>query len=298
MTREDYFNEKRNAAAERYHAKHQKFYTNPSHARTEPFQMADQLYYVGDKNVCIHLVDTGDGLVLLDSGYLGSDHLLIDSIWRAGFDPENVRYIIHSHGHSDHFGASSEFKNMFGTKLVMSRIDAEKLKQKGDAAIPKAFYPNHKVPEMDLVFEDGDVFTVGNTSFRFVLTPGHTAGVFSIFFDVTYEGKTYLAGMYGGAGVNAITLPYLWANQMSYDSPQIMLDSIDKVWNEPVEIHLGNHPYNNKTFEKREKQLREGGNPFINTESWHEFLTDLKGKIRAKIALNEEMEKEMKALGL
>jgi hypothetical protein len=52
-------------------------------------------------------------------------------------------------------------------------------------------------------------------------------------------------------------------------------------------VHLGNHPYNNKTFEKREKQLKEGGNPFIDGESWHEFLLDLEKKIHKKIAENE-----------
>ena len=298
MTREEFLIAKKKEATDRYHAKHKAFYANPSKAKTEPFQMADQLYYVGDKNVCIHLVDTGDGLVLLDSGYIGSDHLLIDSIWRLGFDPANVRYIIHSHGHSDHFGASSEFKSMFGTKLIISRIDADMLRDKGDSAIARAYYPNSKVPEFDIELEEGENFTVGNTTFRFVLTPGHTDGVFSIFFDVTWEGKTYLAGMYGGAGVNAISIPYLFTNKMSYDSPQIMLDSIRKIWDEPVMLHLGNHPYNNKTFEKREKQIKEGGNPFIDGDSWHKFLKDLEKKIYKKIAENEALEKEMQELGI
>ena len=67
------------------------FLSNPSTARIEPFKIADGLYYVGDKKVCIHLIDTADGLILLDSGYYGTAHLLIDSIWRLGFDPANVR---------------------------------------------------------------------------------------------------------------------------------------------------------------------------------------------------------------
>ena len=72
MTREEFLREKKKEKIENYHKKHAAFYTNPSTARIEPFKIADRLYYVGDKYVCIHLIDTVAGLVLLDSGYL--DH--------------------------------------------------------------------------------------------------------------------------------------------------------------------------------------------------------------------------------
>ena len=298
MTKEEYLREKLLAAADKYRKKHADFYANPSIARIAPFKIADRLYYVGDKNVCVHMIDTGAGLVLLDSGYLGAEHLLIDSIWRAGFDPADVRWIIHSHGHSDHFGASSEFKNMFGTKLAISRVDAERLKRAGDAAVPKADYPYAKVPEFDRELEDGEIWEIGEVKFRFVLTPGHTPGVLSIFFEVTDEGKTYLAGMFGGAGVNAIKLQRLLLGMNEPNAPQKMLDSIEKIWDEPVVVHLGNHPYNSKTIEKRQEQLLHGGNPFVAPESWHNFLTELRGTVLRTIAENEKLEQELEAMGL
>ena len=163
--------------------------------------------------------------------------------------------------------------------------------------IARADFPYAKVPRFDRELEDGEIFEIGNVKFRFVLTPGHTAGVLSIFFEVTDQGKTYLAGMFGGAGVNAITLPYIFCDEMDYDSPQHMLASIEKVWNEPVSVHLGNHPYNNNTVEKREQQLLHGGNPFVNPDSWQTFLLALKGKVQKVIADNQQMEKEMEELG-
>ena len=114
---------------------------------------------------------------------------------------------------------------------------------------------------------------------RCVLTPGHTDGVLSLFFDVTHNGETYLAGLLGGAGVNALTLPYIYYNERTEDPTQQMLRSIEKIWNEPVVVHLGNHPGNNKTLQKREQQLKEGGNPFIAPDSWHTFLTELRKKV-------------------
>lgn len=298
MTREEFLQEKKNEKAKSYREKHAAFYANPSIARIEPFKIADRLYYVGDKYVCVHLIDTGAGLVLLDSGYLGAEHLLIDSIWRAGFDPRDVRWIIHSHGHSDHFGASSEFQNMFGTKLAISRVDAEMLRQKGEGAVSKVDYPYAKVPTFDRELEDGEIWQIGDVKFRFVLTPGHTAGVLSIFFEVTDGGKTYLAGEFGGAGVNAISLPYTACNTYDHASAQDFLESIEKIWDEPVVVHLGNHPYNSNTLEKREEQLLHGGNPFIAPDSWHNFLTELKGKVQKVVTTNEKLEEEMKAMGL
>ena len=294
MTREEFLMEKYRAIKGNYVRSNKNFYTNPSIARIEPFEIADGLYYVGDRKVCVHLIDTGDGLILLDSGFLGAEHLLVDSIWRAGFDPKNVRWIIHTHAHSDHFGASCEFKRMYGTKLAISKVDAESIRQKPHRAhSDNNSFPYAQIPEFDYEIEDGEIFELGNVKIRCVLTPGHTQGVLSLFFNVTYNSNTYLAGMYGGAGVNAITLPYTHYNEAPEDSAQQMLASIDIVYNEPVVVHIGNHPYNNHTLEKREKQLLEGGNPFIAPDSWHEFLDALKVKVKKTIKDNEELKKEL-----
>ena len=40
----------------------QDFYDNPEKYALAPFQIFGNLYYVGDKKVCMHLIDTGDGL--------------------------------------------------------------------------------------------------------------------------------------------------------------------------------------------------------------------------------------------
>ena len=41
--------------------------------------------YVGDTWVCVHIVDTGAGLLMLDAGNCGNTALLIESIWEMGF---------------------------------------------------------------------------------------------------------------------------------------------------------------------------------------------------------------------
>ena len=47
-----------------------------------PFKIADNLYFVGNKDVSAHLFDTGEGLLLLDTTYTQSAYLLLESIDR------------------------------------------------------------------------------------------------------------------------------------------------------------------------------------------------------------------------
>lgn len=289
MTRSEYMLKKYDDFRTQYLESRMEFFRHPSIARIEPFRIADNLYYVGDKKVCIHLIDSGDGLILIDSGYLGTEHLLVDSIWRAGFDPKNVKIILHTHGHSDHFGASQEFKRMYGCKLIISKIDAELAKANN---INSQLFPLVTPLTFDEELEDGDTVALGNVKIRCVLTPGHTEGVMSFFFDVTDQGTTYTAGLFGGVGTNALTLPFIIKNGYSEDLPLKMLASIELMKKEKVDIHLGNHPGNNHTLEKRERQITEGGNPFIDENSWIDFLNSLEKKVHAIILDNARLDEE------
>ena len=46
----------------------------------KPFQMTDNVRYVGTAQVGSHPIDTGDGLVLLDTGWPNTLYLLLESI--------------------------------------------------------------------------------------------------------------------------------------------------------------------------------------------------------------------------
>ena len=273
-----------------YHKKHAAFYAAPSIEYIEPFKMADDLYYVGDKLVCVHLIRTDEGLILLDAGYPCTRHLLMASIIRLGFDPADVRWIILTHAHFDHFGAANEFRNLYGTKVALSAADAASMQEKPFRAIGAV--PTENPPVIDRTLEDGEIFSFGGKEIRCVLTPGHTLGTMSFFFHVTDGGKTYLAGQFGGAGINAIKLPYMLHYQLPLDMPHRMVASLDKIKDEPVAVHLGNHPYNSRTLEKRARQLAEGGNPFVDTTTWPALMEDIRKKSLKIIEDNKELAKQ------
>lgn len=287
----EWYEEIQQERTKKYREAHREFYTAPSTAAVEPFRIADDLYYVGDRMVCIHLIRTDEGLILLDAGFPCAKHLLIDSILRLGFDPRDVRWIILTHAHSDHFGASNEFRNLYGTKVAISAADAASMREHPFRAIGSSTDGYLELPVIDRELQDGEIFSFGGCDIRCVLTPGHTLGVMSFFFHVTDNGKTYLAGLFGGAGNNALTLPYMLHYKLPLDMDRRMLASLERIENEPVTIQLGNHPYNNHTFEKREQQLREGGNPFVDPNSWKEFVDKLRGITLRIVRENEELTK-------
>ena len=272
--------------------KHMAFFRDPSAYACEPFRIFGPLYYVGDRQVCVHLIDTGGGLVLIDSGFPQTLHLLVDSIWRLGFDPRDIRYIVHTHAHYDHFGASNEFRRLYGCDLVISEVDAALLRNEPaassialcDIVTPMAYIP----PEFQRVLKDGEHFVLGGLDMHCVLVPGHTPGAMAFFFDVTEGGTTYRAGLFGGVGLSAVSRAVLTHYRQPLSLQQAMLDSLEKVRHEHVDIHLGNHPANNDTFGKLARWQAGEKDAFLDPSAWGRFLDETRDKFLKMFAEEAE----------
>lgn len=252
-----------------------------------PFQIFGPVWYVGDSWVCVHLIDTGEGLLLIDSGNCGATAMLVQAIWEAGFNPADVKWIIHSHGHLDHVGGAVFFRRMFGTQILMGEPDARMfqeapwvslIQESGDLA--DSVFP------IDEVIREGDVKTFGKITMEFKLVPGHTAGCIACFFDVSDGTQTVRAGYYGGFGFNTLTKENLREmGDPTYLTRQVYLNSLAKVRKEKVELFLGNHCINNDTWGRREKQLANPKvNPFIDSQAWGNYLDEKRDALLAFMA--------------
>lgn len=263
-----------------------KFYDDPELFRLEPFRIFGNLYYVGDKKVCSHLIDTGDGLILFDTGFGGSSTpLLLDSIAALGFDVKDIRYIIHSHGHFDHFGSGNLLRERSGATVCMSAEDTRLLRERPDRSLTQ-LAPGVEICWPDRELKDGDHITLGNTDITCLLTPGHTYGTMTFLFDVTDGEKTLRAGYLGGAGFLSIYREYCLEYGLPLDKNRRLQETVKRLWNEPVDILLGNHPHHNSTVDKRRFMLENPGtNPFVNPEAWHIFLSILQDQSREFEAL-------------
>ncbi|MGN1016980.1 MAG: MBL fold metallo-hydrolase [Faecousia sp.] len=248
----------------------------PTSRYVHPFRLYGNVWYVGDAWVCAHLIDTGDGLLLIDTGNIGATALLIQSIWEAGFNPKDVKWIIESHGHLDHIGGAVFFQKMFGSKVYLGEPDARMFRERPELAFLQdspSYTDSLFVPDYEI--HDGDVLTFGNTTVSFALCPGHTDGVIACFFDARDGDQTRRCGYYGGFGFNTLLKDYLIEiGDPEFKTRQIYLNSLAKVRNEKVDIFLGNHCNNNNTMERRKKQEENptGPNPFVDENAWGVYL--------------------------
>lgn len=264
------------------------YYAYPENYELEPFKIFGNLYYVGDKKVCSHLVDTGSGLILFDTGYAHTLHLLIRNIRKLGFNPEDIKIIIHSHGHFDHFGASKRLKDLYGCKIYMGKLDVERLKINPKTALMELSpEPYAAIPETDVSINDGDVICLGKTIIRCVSASGHTEGVMAFFFDVSDGIVNKQVGYWGGVGFFTIHRPYLIKYGLPLDLPKRLGETIVKLRKESPDITIGNHPANNKTVERyyymSEHPLE---NPFVDASVWDEQLDVMQVKLNDFIANN------------
>lgn len=266
---------------------HADYNAHPEKYRMEPFRIFGNLYYIGDRKVCPHLIDTGDGLILIDTGYGPEAQFLMENIRMLGFRVEDVRIIIHTHGHYDHFGATNRIKAISGAKVYMSRVETQLLREKPERALlDHSYQPNSSIPWPDVALEDGDHIRLGNTDILCRLAPGHTYGTLSFFFDVSDGVKTYRVGYWGGVGMNQMHKAFCRELDLPEGKFRAMLDTIGKLWDEHVDITLGNHPPQNCTIEKREWMLAHPGeNPFIDPACWQIQLSRLKENCEKAIAL-------------
>lgn len=208
---------------------------------------------------------------------------MLENIRVLGFGPEDVRIIIHSHGHYDHFGCTEAIKSLSGARVYMSLVDTQLLREMPERAlVHHSCVPNAKIAWPDIELEDGDHIRMGNTDITCILSPGHTFGTMSFFFDVSDGRQTLRAGYLGGAGFLTMYKAYCSWYHLPQTKCTAMKETIQKLWNEKVDITLGNHPSQNNTLGKRKFMIENpDSNPFVNPKSWHIFLSKLEEQ-RAK----------------
>ena len=240
----------------------------PWEGRIDPFRIVGGVYFCGTFQASCHLIDTGAGLILIDPGYENTFYLVIDGIYKLGYRPQDIKFIINTHWHWDHTEATAALAELSGAKTLLGQADLQKAR--------KYFEP-------DILVKDGDTLSLGNTTVTFMETPGHTKGTISLFFDVTEQDKVYRVGMFGGAGANTL-------RKDAFDFEgcrEAYYASLERLKKETVDVFIGNHVWNNDTFVKAEHLKRTGENLFLDSALWNRFLDHC--KLRLDDVINRDL---------
>ena len=255
----------------------------------KPFRIWGNLYFVGTEPASTHIIDTGEGFIMLDTGYQQSLYLVIHNMHLLGLNPLKLKYLVHTHGHIDHMGATRALVELTGAKTFIGENDRESANGTLDLSYAKELGMEfNEVFEPDVLLNDGDVIRLGNTEITAVATPGHTQGAMSYFFDV-YDGERKCrAGLHGGMGINTMCREFLDKYGLPYDCRDNFKAAMDRLKNEPVDIFLGNHMQHNNTLEKYSRIKNGDADAFVNPNEWGAYC------MWAKQNLLNMIEKEQK----
>jgi metallo-beta-lactamase class B len=168
--------------------------------RKAPFKVFDNLWHVGIQTSSNFLIVTTQGLVLFDATWDDTADYVLDNIRAAGFNPRNVRYLIITHAHIDHFAGAAKIREATGARVVMSLEDWKEVERLQAIPGQGRQNPGPRIPR-EVVVSDGQTLTLGDTTLKFYVTPGHTPGATSTEFQVRDGDRRYRALSPGGLGI-------------------------------------------------------------------------------------------------
>jgi len=165
-----------------------------------PIKLFDNLYFIGTTAVGSFIIDSGDGLVMLDTGNGEEDvAMMAGDMKKLGLDPSKIKAIFVSHEHFDHYGGVQYLRKNIcpEAKVVMSLVGWNMLQ----AAPMEWAYIGTRPESVDIYVIDGMKLKIGDVIIQVVATPGHSPGCLSFIFPVSDNGEPHMAGVMGGSAV-------------------------------------------------------------------------------------------------
>jgi metallo-beta-lactamase class B len=240
----------------------------------EPMQVMDDLYFLGTRWSTAWALKTSAGLVIIDALDNADEakQYIEDGLRKLKLDPADIKYVIVSHAHGDHYGGAAYLKEKFNPRIVMSEIDWKVFEDpKFDPKRIPLFDPP---PKRDMTVNDGDTITFGDATLKLYVIPGHTLGTLATLFTVHDHGEAHRAVAWGGTAYNFGPLP---------DRLQIYADTTTKYHDilkqEKADVLLSNHVFFDAAVAKMaalQTRKPDKPNPFvIGNDSVQRFLTVL-----------------------
>jgi metallo-beta-lactamase class B len=265
-------------------------------APLEPFQIADNLYYVGSRDLAAYLVTTPQGNILINANLAGSPPLIRRSIEKLGFRWSDTKILLNSQAHFDHMGGAAEVLRQTHADNRVMDGDADVVESGGrtdflaKSGSIKTFAPAH----VDHVLHDGDTVILGGTTLTAHKTAGHTRGC------TTWTLRSHLSGEPIGTLRNIVIVggASFWSDFHFVDRPTrpasypgIAADfrrTFTTLRALPCDVFLGAHGSYFDLLGKQSRRSNNGASVWIDPDGYRAFIDD------AEVAFNTAIAAELK----
>ncbi len=158
----------------------------------KPFEIIPGIYCVGGselshpQDALVYLIKGEEKAALIDSGAGKGSAAIWENIREAGVNPQDLNYLILTHGHVDHIGGASFFQERTRCLTVAHELDQEAI-ETGDPGLTAASWYGLNLPRLkvDRVLKAKiEELPLGRKENLICLhTPGHTPGSISLYLD-------------------------------------------------------------------------------------------------------------------
>jgi glyoxylase-like metal-dependent hydrolase (beta-lactamase superfamily II) len=155
-------------------------------------------------SVNAYLIEGSKGCLLVDAGWNTDESFttLHNSLVKNGFAFNNIKQILVTHVHPDHYGMAGRIKELSGAELIMHHLEKdfiepryvnmEPILYQTDLMMRNNGVPEDEIPNLrdatlglesyvvtampDRTVRDGEIISTGDFNFRVIWTPGHSSG--------------------------------------------------------------------------------------------------------------------------
>lgn len=143
-----------------------------------PFQIAENLYYVGSQELAAYLVTTPAGNILINANLETSPAQIRASVEKLGFLWADTKILLNSQAHFDHMAGAAQILRETGAKNMVMEGDADVVESGGrtDFLFGMKAVPPFPPAKVDRILKDGDTVELGGVTLTAHKTAGHTRG--------------------------------------------------------------------------------------------------------------------------